>query len=277
MMTKQNMLSQGEGTPAASGSLNRRSFAMTFPQLIDQAMALGMEEHSLVLLRRGHDLAERMVDGMYRPQGMPFITHLVRTASIVMAQGQPIEVVIAGLLHGVYLLHRFEGSRRRKARPANRAYLQREVGQAAEALVWGYAHLGWHGRKVIEEHLEKLASYGADRRSVLVIELANELEDHLDLAVLYRRHFPYRRRIEEYGNVCVNMAVRLGLPELGQALREAYDATLAHNLPQGVIREYTNAYELPRCHFWEKRLIERLASKARRAVGETLRMVGIKG
>src|ERR1700675_5065431 len=94
MMTEQNMLSHGKGTPAGSGSLSRRSFAMTFPQLIDQAMALGMEEISLVLLRRGHDLAERMVDGLYQPQGTPFIAHLVRTASVVMAQGQPIEVVI---------------------------------------------------------------------------------------------------------------------------------------------------------------------------------------
>jgi len=231
-MTKQNMLSQGEAISAGSGPVGMRSFAMTFPQLIAQAMDLGMDKRTLGLLRRAYDLAERMVDGMYRPQGMPFINHLVRTASILMAQGQPIEVVIAGMLHGVYLLDRFEGSRRRKARPADRAYLQQALGQGVEALVWGYAHPGWHSRKMIEEHLGKLDSYRADKRSILVIKLANELEDYLDLAMLYRDHFPYRQKIEEYGDLCVEMAVRLGLPELGQALREAYDATCRTACPR---------------------------------------------
>ena len=273
IITNQDMLSEGEGE-SGPGSIG--SFAMTFPQLVAQAMSLGMDEPALGLLRRGYDLAEQIFDGMYRGQGTPFVNHLVRTGSIVMAQGQPMEVVIAGMLHGVYLLDRFEGSRRRKPQSADRAYLQREIGQNVEALVWGYAHLGWHNREVIEAHLANFDSYGTDKQSMLVIQLANELEDYLDLAMLYVGRFPYCQHIEKYGDLCVEMAVRLGLPTLGQALRTAYDATLSHRLPKVVIRDHKSAYELPRRHFWEKMLFERVVPTVKRGVRKMLRRVGVK-
>ena len=186
------------------------------------------------------------------------------------------EVVIAGMLHGVYLLDRFEGSRRRKPQSADRAYLQREIGQNVEALVWGYAHLGWHNREVIEAHLANFDSYGTDKQSMLVLQLANELEDYLDLAMLYVGRFPYCQHIEKYGDLCVEMAVRLGLPTLGQALRTAYDATLSHRLPKVVIRDHKSAYELPRRHFWEKMLFERVVPTVKRGVRKMLRRVGVK-
>lgn len=274
IMTEQNVFSQARTAFAGSGSCVKRSFALTFPQLIAQAIDLGMDERGLGLLRCGHDLAERTVDGMYRPQGMPFINHLVRTASIVMAQGQPIDVIIAAMLHGVYMLDGFEDSRRRRIRPADRAFLQREVGQKAETLVWGYAHLGWHRRNVIEEHLAKLDSYDADTKAELVIKLANELEDHLDLAALFRIGFPYRKKIEEYGELCATMAVRLGLPGLAQALKEAYDATLSYSVPEVVIRDYRNVYERSRNHFWEMNWFEQLASKAKHRVRKAWKIVG---
>src|SRR5574341_348547 len=142
-------VSMSTSRPSADGLC---SFAMTFPQLVNQALKLGIDESTIKLLRHVYDIAERMVDGLYRAQGTPFINHLVRTASILMAYRQPMEVVIAGMLHGVYLMNLFEGSRRREIRPADRAYLQEHFGHKVESLVWDYAQLPWGRRDIVQEH-----------------------------------------------------------------------------------------------------------------------------
>jgi hypothetical protein len=67
-----------------------RSFALTYPQLMNQAIAAALDTEAVVRLRATYELAERFADGVYRPQGEPFLCHLVRTASIVLAEGQPL-------------------------------------------------------------------------------------------------------------------------------------------------------------------------------------------
>jgi len=74
-----------------------RPFALTYPQLMQQAQAQGLPAAELARLHRAYDALERLSDGFHRAQGMPFICHLVRTASIVLAERQPVEVVIAAM------------------------------------------------------------------------------------------------------------------------------------------------------------------------------------
>ena len=240
-----------------------KSYAITFPQLIVQAQDKEFSDNDIAQLRIVYDLAERMADGLYRSQGCPFINHLVRTSSIVLAHGGGLQPSLAGMLHSAYMLDCFHNSRRRAFRPGDRAQLSAAVGAEVEEIVWEYYRLEWGRRELIAGHIEKLSSYSPALRSVLLIRLANELEDYLDLAVQYRPKYSYRNRIDAFGSLCIDLAERLGMPGLGQALREAYDLTLSQRIPEVAVRDYINAYELPRRHYHERNMLAFVITKAR--------------
>lgn len=237
-------------------------FAITYPQLIGQALQLKRGHDELARLRTSYDLAERIADGLYRSQGSAFINHLVRTASIVMAYGSDIDTVVAAMHHSAYILDVFQHSRRRRAGPQRRAYLSAVLGGEVETIIWEYSQHKWGDVKCIAEYLERLPSYGPVMKAVLFIRLANELDDFAELTALYRPGYPYRRKIESYGDKVVAIAYGLDLRELGDAIKEAYEATLSARLPASVIRESTtDAYEMPRKHFAEKNSIEYFLSR----------------
>ncbi|MBK8161635.1 MAG: hypothetical protein IPK65_00335 [Gammaproteobacteria bacterium] len=230
-------------------------YALTFPQLVRQAMEMQLGNDAIARMRVTYDLAEHMADGLYRSQGCPFINHLVRTSSIVLAHGGGLQPSLAAMLHSAYMLDCFHNSRRRAFRPGDRAQLSAAVGIEVEEIVSEYHRLGWGKREIIATHLEQLPSYNPVVKSVLLIRLANELEDYLDLAVQYRPRYSYRNRIDAFGGLCIDLAERLGMPGLGLALREAYDLTLMQRIPAVAVREYINAYELPRWHFNERNML----------------------
>lgn len=246
-------------------------YALTFPQLISQAMALKLNDDAIARLRTGYDLAERMADGLYRSQGCPFLNHLVRTASIVLAHGGTLTQSLAAMLHSAYILDCFHDSRRRAFRPEDRNGLSRVVGAEVEEIVWEYHRLGWGKRESIAAHLEQLHSYGPVIKSVLFARLANELEDFLDLAMQYRGNYNYRHRITAIGALCIELADRIGVPGLGQALETAFEATLSHAIPAPAVREHINAYELPRRHYHERNLFEYVTTKAGRLMRKLAR------
>lgn len=227
-------------------------------------MELKLGDQDIARLRTGYDLAERMADGLYRSQGCAFINHLVRTASIVMAHGGSIDQALVAMLHSAYMLDCFVDSRRRGFKPKDRAYLSETVGAEVEEIIWAYHQLGWGDRKSIAAHIENLPSYSAAMRSVLLARLANELEDYLDLAVQYRPNYAYRSRIASFGELCIELADRLDVKDLGQALKKAYDATLSQQIPAIAVREHINAYELPRRHFNERNIFEYVTTRAGR-------------
>jgi (p)ppGpp synthase/HD superfamily hydrolase len=245
-------------------------YAITFPQLITQAMALQLRDEDILRLRFAYDLAERMFDGLYRSQGSAFINHLVRTASIAMAHGCNTDTVLASMLHSAYMLDCFTMSRRRKPGPRDRSFLAGSVGPAVEDITWEYSRLEWGRPEPIETHLRNIPDYDQVKRSVLAIRLANELEDYLDLAVLYRPKYSYRNRIDTMGKLCMEMADRLCMPDLGQALQSAYTESLTHTIPDVVVRNHINAYEMPRRHFQERSIPVQLAYRIARKLKSRL-------
>jgi len=246
----------------AHDELATMTFAQSYPQLILQARTVGGSPTDLARLRRAYELAEEIADGMYRANGAPFLNHLVRTASIVLAVGQPLDVVIGAMLHGIYLLDRHEGSRRRKANPTQRRYVASAIGADAEELIWSYTLCGFLSRDYLEKSFAKATS-GAlspqDKR-VLTIQLANELEDHLDLAVLFAGKRPNQQRIAECGNLCVSIANSLGLEEIANGLRRMYAETLSATIEPFLQLPHRGTYERPRFHFGEKSVALRLLS-----------------
>lgn len=223
-----------------------RSFALTYPQLIGQGRTLGYAPADLARVRAGYDFAERMADGLYRPHGQPLITHLVRTAGITMAERLPVPAVVAGMNHAAYELHKFADSRRRPESRAHRDELVLALGADAEALVWAYHETPWYGR--VGDYVDGAAELDERTRLVLVLRLANALEDHLDDALLFTQP---RGKPLEVDEDAIALARALGRDVLADEIT-AVRASTVGGAPDQLARPYGLTYELPNRHLWER-------------------------
>ena len=114
---------------------------------------------------------------------------------------------------------------------ARRERVRQAVGPEVEELIARYTRFDWNKNTIptIRERVETLTPI---EREVLVIRLANELEDHLDFGVLYCGNGEKRRDyIRSPLNQSVDMANKLGLTELAAELDAAFTATLNATLP----------------------------------------------
>jgi (p)ppGpp synthase/HD superfamily hydrolase len=242
-----------------------RSFALTYPQLMNQAIRAGVDADQLARLRATHERAERLADGVYRPQGEPFLCHLVRTASIVLEEGQPLPVVQAALLHAAYSLRRRVGSA-----SGRRARLRSAVGPEVEQLVFAYDQLPWNSAARLERHVEAFAGYDQTTRWVVLMRLANELEDHLDRSAAYASTDLARRRLQ-CRDGCLALARAAGSSALVGELREAFDGQCDPPLPAAVVIGRDQGYtvrgkrwpELPRLRRMTRDLARRMRRRSR--------------
>lgn len=207
-----------------------RDYAQTNLQLYSQLRASGYSEPQLARVRAGYDLAMRLFTASFRGSGKPLLAHLVGTASILAAIHQRDVVAIAGLLHAAYALGDF-GDGRLGMTDAKRARVRDAVGEEIEDLVARYTAFDWN-RNTIPQIRERVHTLTPIERDVLVIRLANELEDHLDYGVLYCGNGEKRRDyIRSPLNQSVEMARALGLDVLAAELDRAFRETLAAELP----------------------------------------------
>ena len=77
-------------------------YAQTNLQLYGQLGAAGWTEPQLALVASGYELAMEICGASFRPNGKPFMCHLVGTASIVASWVAPVDEVVCGLLHSAY-------------------------------------------------------------------------------------------------------------------------------------------------------------------------------
>ena len=206
------------------------SYAQTNLQLYRQMESQGYTADDLVSLRKAHDLAMRLTAAAFRGSGKPLLAHLVGTASILVSQRQPVDIVAAGLLHAAYALGDF-GDGRYGITAAKRERVRRAVGERVEDLVNRYTTFDWN-KRTIPMIRDRVGGLSAFEREVLVIRLANELEDHLDYGVLYCGNGEKRREyIRSPLNQSVEMARQIGLGQLAEELERAFQATLAADVP----------------------------------------------
>ena len=236
-----------------------RAFALTYPQLMNQAVAAGFAEPDLVRIRDAHELAQGLVDGVYRKYGTPFLCHLIRTASISMSETRSLEVVLAAVLHAVYFLNTFEASTRRGPRQADRELVRARIGSAAEELVTLYGETDWH-IDALEAHAANAESQPPRMRKLLLLVLANELEDHLDAAEAYvgDEQVPSDR----HASACLALAEGLGHHALASDLREAFDLCRNASVAPFLRTRREGSYEATR--LWRASPFERLGEALRR-------------
>ncbi len=225
------------GDPAgASGGPVQHHYAQTPLQLLRQFEREGRSEADRQRAAKAYHLAARLCSGQYRPSGKPNIEHLVGTASILCALEQPIDMVVAGLLHSVYA-HGDFGAFRPGITERKRAVVREAAGIRAEAYVARYATLDW-GPSAINGYLGGMDRLDALDRAVVVLRLADRLEDTLDGGDLYCANAEQRlRNLAQGGASMVNLASALGFPrlaaELGEALSFLSSARIPHGLQNG--------------------------------------------
>jgi hypothetical protein len=91
--------------PAAvdrSAPMPASALAQSPTALLRQAAQMGFDAADLEQLSAALTVATFASDGLYRPDGRPFLNHLIGTASVLVHFGFKIKVVIAGLLHALF-------------------------------------------------------------------------------------------------------------------------------------------------------------------------------
>jgi (p)ppGpp synthase/HD superfamily hydrolase len=225
------------------------AYAPTNLELLNQLRRLAYAEADQVRVRSAYEVALGLFTAAFRPSGKPFLAHLVGTASILaelrgweQRPGRgiappplptPVRLVVAGLLHAAYSHGEFGTSALGISR-AKRERLRAAVGYDAEDLVARYTNRPFGGEH-LPALLHGLNGLGPADREVLTVRLANELEEHLDLGILYCPNAEERLAwADRYGGLCVEMAERLGFPALAEQLVAAFAATRAASVPVGL-------------------------------------------
>src|SRR5262249_60448207 len=94
---------------------------------------------------------------------------------------------------------------------------------------------------------------------VLLVRLANEVDDHQDRGMLYVSAVERRREfIRRALHRCPEMAERLGYPALALELAHVFDETLSAEVPSSLQGPQNDAFLLaPASHSWRPAVISR--------------------
>lgn len=231
----------GMATEPLSYPLHR--YAQTNLQLYAQLRAGGYATSDVEAIGHAYRIACRLFTGRFRGSGKTFLAHLIGTASIVVGEGAPVPVIAAGLLHAAYQQGDF-GCAWRRCRGRRRDELVGVIGAQAEELVVAYTAMAWNGRSVAQ-----LAGHSgaltAKERHVLLLRLANELEDQLDLSPHYCGNSLRRAaRLIEIGEACVGLARELGYGQLAEELSRAISACQSHQVPDALRSDSASSFTL---------------------------------
>ncbi len=142
------------------------------------------------------------------------------------------------------------------------------VGANVEAYVAAYVSLPW-GSRYIRKYLDDIDALGRLEREVLLMRLANELEEYLDLGILYQGDDRRRamNRAHGDGRLLITISEQLGFPILGACLDEAFAAAAETDLGPG-----RRGSEAPNQSFLVaplsyQRIVDGLAARLRGAAG----------
>ena len=213
-------------------------------QLYRLMIEMGYQPDDIVRVTHGYGLAMQLFSGRYRACGKPFVCHLVGTAAVLAWLRAPVTSVVCGLLHAAYAEGDF-GSASHGMTPMKRERLRRVVGDEAESLIVDYTTSSRTATALVAAHAS-FASLSPRRREILVVQLANELDDFRDWAPHFARNADNRLDgLRMSRSQQIEMAQSLGYPALAAALRETYDDCLASPaIPSALRSNEANGYTL---------------------------------
>lgn len=239
------------------------SYAQTNIQLFNQLHREGYGAADFTAVASSYELTTELMTGQFRASGKTFIAHLVGTASILATLHAASELVAAALLHAVYSAGDF-GDDSRGISDAKRERIRSAVGERTEDHVYRYHNLAWNDQQ-IRSVSGSLDSMTTVERDVVLMRLANELEDHLDLGMLYCGD---QKRSYSSGTLrcqlLVGIARKLGYPDLADELRQTIEESAAAIVPPELLHANARnaSFVLPpqSCQRLKDLLATRLAS-----------------
>lgn len=233
--------------------------AQSNTRLYAQLLGAGYRMDDVKRVRDAYTAATALFAGQLRPDGRPFVCHLVGVAAILAMMDASTDTIVAGLLHSAYT-HGDFGSGRGQWTGNAPAWLRETIGPDVERRVAAYARRPFNPATVAN-WADNFARPDADEREIMLIRLADTLEDALDhgLALSSKRDNA-NRAIE--ADALVRLADALGQSRLGAALRDALHEDGADELA-ALRDEHAGSYVVgPRS--WREKLLPRLARVAKR-------------
>jgi (p)ppGpp synthase/HD superfamily hydrolase len=214
-------------------------YAQTNLQLYAQLQRAGWTEPMLARAARGYELALDVCGAAIRPNGKPFLCHLVGTASIVVSWGSGGDEVVCALVHSAYT-HGVFADPRPGMTDEKREAVSQAVGVECEALVAAYTELAW-AREAIEGYVTSVDALGASQRTAIRVRLANELEDHLDLGMCFARKTK-ETASSDGRDARIVLAEALVGDRFAQELRATIADTAAAHVPDVLVRDATASF-----------------------------------
>jgi (p)ppGpp synthase/HD superfamily hydrolase len=235
--------------------------AQTNLQLYRQLLAVGHAMQEVIAVRDAYVLAAKLFAGLLRPEGRPFVCHVVGVASLLAMVGAPRATIVAGLLHSAYSHGDFGYGKGQVAGNA-RNRVRAVVGDEIERVVAAYAHQRWNAAAVAD-WIATPGRIAAEEREIITIRLADSLEDALDLGLQLseKQDNPNRDIAAES---LVHLAAALECPALGAALRHALE-TPSEGMDLSGLRERCTGSHIVCPESWREKLLPRLARRMRRA------------
>jgi hypothetical protein len=208
-------------------------YAQSILELLGQLYRDGYDTSELCRVRAAYVLAMRAFSGLVRPSGKLFIDHAVGTAGVLHVVGAPPVITCAGLIHSIYA-HGDMGRWRAGISKASRREVKAIVGPQVEELAARYAALRWN-RATVSTIAAEVKTYDAIGRGVVLMRLANEVDEHLDGGVLYLPDAERRRGADMLLlPSLVAMAEELGYPVLASELTRVFEETMSSSIPAWV-------------------------------------------
>jgi len=238
--------------------IDTEQLAQNYPQLINQLFAEEFSLTDISKIKNAFEVALSFSDGIYRAQGVPLINHLIRTASILIQEKQPTDVIIVALTHAAFVIHKFDNSLRTSKLAPKRKTITDELNDNIAGMLISYEQLHWYNVDAINEHI-KMVEAGDNRNSILLsLRLANELEDNMDFAMLYSSTARKKIRNDAYNEACIVLAKRLKLNFIAQQLDYWLTPVSENIIPLDFVRNKKQGYEVPLNRIWQKNTLEKL-------------------
>lgn len=159
-------------------------YAQTNLQLFQQMDERGYGQADRERVALAYRQLMPMFSGLYRGNDKPFIAHLIGTASILVSGRIPVEQVLAGLLHAVYMAGDFGFQPGTRQTVRKRRLIRDLAGEEAESIITAYDASSW-SLESVSGWLSAPDSLSDLDRAVIRLQLANTLEDLLDHGVNY--------------------------------------------------------------------------------------------
>ena len=175
--------------------MKREELAQSRFGLREQAIGRGYSDDEVRALETACDLATLLFDGLYRPDGRPFLSHVIGTASVLARYDLQPVIVQSGLLHAAYshrpawmteaeltatLRDRFGGDGLIVAQPAVRAFLAQADADCGLLNMFGAATLAMLAANEVDMRLS--GEYRATGRPA---DLSPAALDRIDEALAY--------------------------------------------------------------------------------------------